>query len=115
MKNTVALIAVLAVALLGSLAIANRASDRDSATRQALIGLCEKTNVGRQTINSVVDAVNTSRQSLQDALAVAQRERGQSTRDEVDYARIESALEQIQEIDRLALPDCERDVLTTDE
>lgn len=107
------LVSVLAVALLGSLAIANRASDRDNTTRQSIVALCEKTNVGRATINASVDTVNTINLSLKDALQIAQRERNQTTRDQVDYARIESALEQLHPLDRLPLPDCDRDILVT--
>lgn len=105
------LVSVLAVALLGSLAIANRSSDRDTATRQSIVTLCEKTNTGRATINASVDAVNTLNLSLRDALQIAQREKNQTTRDQVDYARIESALEQLRELDRLPVPDCNRDIL----
>lgn len=106
-----ALVSILAVALLGSLAIANRASDRDQAMRQSIITLCEKTNVGRGVINTMVDEFSTTKSSLREALQVAQREKNQSTQEQVDYARLEATVEQLPVLEKLPLPDCDRDIL----
>lgn len=113
-RNIVVVIAVLAVALLASFAISNRNSDRDQATREALVALCEKTNVGRQTINNMITTVNLQNQTLQDALEIAQRERNQSTQVQVDYAKLQSALAQVRPLDTLVLPDCKNDILSGD-
>lgn len=114
LRNIAVVIAVLAVALLASLAIANRNSDRDQATRESVVALCEKTNVGRQTINAMVNTVNVQNAALQDALEIAQRERNQSTQAQVDYAKIQAGLAQIRPLDTLVLPDCKNDVLGGD-
>ncbi len=110
LRNITALIAVLAVALLGSLAISNRASDRYATINENLISMCERHNVARGVANEAIDILNIQHQALEDALEIAQRESNQRTQDRIDYARIESALEQIKPLDSLPTTDCEESI-----
>lgn len=107
LRNITALVAVLAVALLGSLAISNRASERDMTTRQAIMTICEKQTVARQQANEAIKVINVNRQGLQDALSIAENEKNQRNSDQIKYARIESALNTIPEIDPLETTQCD--------
>ena len=91
--NWIAVVAVLAVTLLGAVAINRTSSERDQTTRAATIAVCEQINTGRMQIALEFDRLDTVAKSLDGALKVAQQEKNQSTLDRIEYARLQALLE----------------------
>ncbi len=106
--NWIAVVAVLAVTLLGAVAINRTASDRDQTTRSAVVAMCEQVNSGRYQVNVEFKRLDSVAQALDGALRVAQNERGQSTDDRIEYARLQAILSSTNRPQFLSLTDCDQ-------
>lgn len=105
--NWIAIVAVLAVALLGALALNRTASERDQSTRAATVAVCEQINTGRLQITLEFDRLDAVTRSLNGALAVAQRERNQTTSDRIEYARLQALLSTVRTPKSLPIINCD--------
>lgn len=106
--NWIAVVAVLAVTLLGAVAIQRASSDRDQVTRNSVVAACEQINTGRVQINAEFSRLDAVSQALQGALDVAQREKGQSVEDTIAYARLQAMVDNTIKPTPLTLSNCDR-------
>lgn len=103
--NWIAVVAVLAVTLLGAVAINRTASDRDKLLSNAIVAQCERTNAGRYQIDTEFARLDRVERALDGALRVAQESKA-TTRDRIQYARFRAILDASPSPLSLPLIDC---------
>lgn len=106
--NWIAVVAVLAVTLLGAVAINRTSSERDQATRSAVVSMCEQINTGRYQIDIEFKRIDAVAEALDGALKVAQQENGQTTNDRIEYARLQAILSSTTTPQLLPLTNCDK-------
>ena len=108
--NWLALIAILAVTLLGAAALGRAGNERDSTMRQAIVAMCERQNVGRIQIDTEFARLDATSKALDSALEIAQQEKGQARVDAISYAELRARLGQAPLPRYLPLVDCDKEV-----
>ena len=103
--NWIAVVAVLAVTLLGAVAINRTASDRDKQLSNAIVAQCERTNTGRLQIDAEFSRLDRVIVALDGALRVAQKSHA-SVDDRINYARYRAILESSPSPRTLPIMDC---------
>lgn len=106
--NWLALVAILAVTLLGAAALGRAGTERDNTMRQAVIALCERQNVGRAQIDTEFSRLDRTASALDGALEIAQRENGQARKDAIAYAEMRARLDTGAVPRHLPVVDCEK-------
>jgi hypothetical protein len=91
--NWIAIVAVLAVTLLGAVAINRTASDRDAVTRSAMVTMCEQLNAGRMEISVEFDRMEVLSQAVSRALATASRSEEFTPTEQIEYAKLQAMLD----------------------
>lgn len=108
--NWVAMVAILAVAILGVLAIGQSTNEKVSTQRESMVGLCLRSNEARQLANEAIESLQETREAVRGALDIAAGEAGQRQLDSVGYERLRAILDRENIAPRLDLIDCQREV-----
>ena len=109
LHNWIAIVAVLAVTLLGAAALGRASSERDHTMRNAVVALCERQNVGRYQIDVEFERLDKVTVALSRALTIAQN-RSKFAQDATSYAVLRSQLDQLVTPSPLKLVDCDKEV-----
>jgi hypothetical protein len=108
--NWIAVVAVLAVTLLGAVAINRTSSERVNTLREQVVGVCQDNNLIRQQANDMQVKNRRLTAALRLTLVVAARENGQSLRDSEQYMQLQQLLGPVQRDSNLAILDCHREL-----
>ncbi len=93
LQSWVAIVAILAVTLLGAVAINTAGTNRDRALARSFDALCEQQNLVREKLNQHMDIVEGVKTSLDRALLIASRGDNQTKQDQIDYSRLRGRLD----------------------
>lgn len=104
--NWIAIVAVLAVTLLGAVAINRTSSERIRALKESVANVCQNQNIVRQQLNADGQRLARNTAIVRIALVIATRSDGQTQKDSDAYQQLVDTLGPISQRQTLQLIDC---------
>lgn len=108
--NWVAVVAVLAVAMLGVLAIDKAADSRTKTMREGMINTCLRQNEARVVANAEIAKLARFGDTLRESLIVADQDSKLKTTTRIKFARLAAQIDNPQRPHEITLIDCEKEI-----